>query len=348
MATMEQTPVASGVTSYGAIPATQQQPRIDLSKPRFDQSTYFGRVRHFVQVTSPLNLFVTSKGLEAAKTLINDYNSGKIPANTDPARLWRAKEVCDSTLHPDTGKPILLPFRMACFVPTNLLVAAGMLMPNPSIKSILFWQWANQSVNVAFNYANANKTIEMDMKETAFAYMSAVTTSCFLAVGLNQLVPRMTSISPGLRTILGRLVPFTAVAAAGTVNVFLMRGKEISEGIDVYDAEGNSVGKSQKAGLSAITQVAISRILTNFPVLTIPPLVLSQWERTSWAAQYPRAVIPINLAVISLCLMTALPLAIAAFPQYANVDVKTLEERFWNLKDSKGEPIKTLTYNKGL
>ncbi|KAF9309521.1 Tricarboxylate/iron carrier [Linnemannia elongata] len=348
MTTLEQTQVPTGMPSYGTIPTSPSQHRIDLSKPRFDQSTYLGRVRHFVQVTSPLNLFVTSKGLEDAKTLINDYNSGKIPANTDPARLWRAKEVCDSTLHPDTGKPIFLPFRMACFVPTNLLVAAGMLMPNPTVKSIMFWQWANQSVNVAFNYANANKTIEMDMKETAVAYMSAVTTSCFLAVGLNQLVPRMTSISPGLRTILGRLVPFTAVAAAGTVNVFLMRGKEISEGIDVYDSEGNSVGKSQKAGLSAITQVAISRILTNFPVLTIPPLVLSQWERTAWSQQYPKAVIPINLAVISLCLMTALPLAIAAFPQYANVDVKTLEERFWNLKDSKGEPIKTLTYNKGL
>lgn len=102
-----------------------------------------------------------------------------------------------------------------------------MLIPNPSIKSIIFWQWANQSVNVAFNYANANKTTEMDMNETALAYVSAVTTSCFLAVGLNQLVPRLKSISPGTRAIMGRLVPFVAVATAGTVNVFLMRGKEI-------------------------------------------------------------------------------------------------------------------------
>ncbi|KAF9343069.1 hypothetical protein BGX34_007267 [Mortierella sp. NVP85] len=237
---------------------------------------------------------------------------------------------------------------MACFVPTNLIVAAGMLMPNPSIKSIIFWQWANQSVNVAFNYANANKTTEMDMKETSFAYVSAVTTSCFLAVGLNQLVPRLKSISPGVRNIMGRLVPFVAVATAGTVNVFLMRGKEIREGIDVYDHEGKSVGKSQKAGISAISQVAISRILTNFPVLTIPPLLLSQWEKTEWSKRYPRAIVPLNLGIISLCLMTALPFAIAAFPQYASVDVKTLEERFWNLKDSKGQPVKTLTYNKGL
>ncbi|KAG0325730.1 hypothetical protein BGZ99_000250 [Dissophora globulifera] len=329
---------------YGSI----QAPRIDLSKPRFDQSTYLGRVRHFIQVTSPLNLLVTDRGLEDAKTLISDYKAGKITGFVEPSKLWRAKEICDSTLHPDTGKPIFMPFRMSCFVPTNLLVAVGMLMPNPSVKSIIFWQWTNQSVNVAFNYANANKTIEMNHKETAFAYMSAVTTSCFLAVGLNQLVPRMTSISPGMRVILSRLVPFAAVAAAGTLNVFLMRGKEISEGIDVYDHEGKSVGKSQKAGLSAITQVAISRVLTNFPILTIPPLVLAQWEKTTWSQQYPRAIVPLNLAVITLCLMTALPLAIAAFPQYANVSVKTLEERFWDLKDSKGEHIETLTYNKGL
>ncbi|KAG0249809.1 hypothetical protein BG011_008921 [Mortierella polycephala] len=80
---------SSGLTVYGTLPIA---PRIDLSKPYFDQSTYLGRVRHFIQVTSPLNLFVTNKGLEDAKTLISDYNAGKIPANTNPAKLWRAKE----------------------------------------------------------------------------------------------------------------------------------------------------------------------------------------------------------------------------------------------------------------
>ncbi|KAG0029176.1 hypothetical protein BGZ81_004038, partial [Podila clonocystis] len=152
---------AASQTTYGTVPL------IDLSKPRYDQSTYLGRVKHFIKVTSPRNLFVSGKGLENAKNLINDYNAGKLPASTDPAKLWRAKEICDSTLHPDTGKPIFLPFRMSCFVPTNMLVAAGMLMPNPTVKSIIFWQWANQSINVAFNSANSNKTTEMNMKETA-------------------------------------------------------------------------------------------------------------------------------------------------------------------------------------
>ncbi len=56
------------------------------------------------------------------------------------------------------------------------------------------------------------------------AYASAVTTSCALAVGLNQAVPRL-NLSPTVKLLCMKLVPFTAVAAAGTVNVFLMRGK---------------------------------------------------------------------------------------------------------------------------
>ena len=39
----------------------------------------------------------------------------------------------DSTLHPDTGEAILLPFRMSCFVPTNMILVLGMLTPNPTV-----------------------------------------------------------------------------------------------------------------------------------------------------------------------------------------------------------------------
>lgn len=41
--------------------------------------------------------------------------------------------VVDSTIHPDTGEAVFLPFRMSCFVPTNMVLVAGMLLPNPSV-----------------------------------------------------------------------------------------------------------------------------------------------------------------------------------------------------------------------
>jgi hypothetical protein len=40
-----------------------------------------------------------------------------------------------------------------------------MLMPNPSLRSVIFWQWANQTLNVAVNFSNANKSIEMTPQE---------------------------------------------------------------------------------------------------------------------------------------------------------------------------------------
>ncbi|OBZ86247.1 putative mitochondrial transport protein fsf1 [Choanephora cucurbitarum] len=314
---------------------------IDLSKPRYPQDTYWGRLLHFVDVTDPRTLFVSGKQLERCKQLLAN------PTGHHHEELWKAKKVVDSTIHPDTGEPVLLPFRMSCFVPTNMILVAGMLLPNPSIKSILFWQWANQSVNVAFNSANANKTTPMSIKETAIAYVSAVTTSCTLAVGLNQAVPRL-QVSPHLKSLCMKLVPFTAVAAAGTVNVFLMRGKEIREGIDVFDDQGHSVGKSKVAGFSAVSQVAISRILTNAPVLIIPPILLGRLQRTRWVQQRPGLVMPLNFGLIALSLMTALPAAIAVFPQIGTLETSKMEKEFQSLKDVHGNPVDRLYFNKGL
>lgn len=74
---------------------------------------------------------------------------------------------------------------------------------------------------------NANKSTEMNMSETATAYFSAVASSCGIALGMNQWLKRTKSFSPGALAILKRTVPFTAVATAGVLNVFLMRQKEL-------------------------------------------------------------------------------------------------------------------------
>lgn len=128
------------------------------------------------------------------------------------------------------------------------------------------------------------------------AYLSAVTTSCALAVGLNQAVPRL-KISANIKSLCMKLVPFSAVAAAGTVNVFLMRGKEIRDGIDVFTQQGENVGKSKTAGFSAVSQVAISRVLTNAPVLIIPPVLLGYLQKTEFIKARPRLVTPINFGI---------------------------------------------------
>ena len=72
-------------------------------------------------------LLVSAAGLEHAKAQVTLYKAGATASMTP--ELWQAKKVVDSTLHPDTGQPVLLPFRMSCFVLSNLVVTAGMLTP---------------------------------------------------------------------------------------------------------------------------------------------------------------------------------------------------------------------------
>lgn len=48
-------------------------PLVDLSKPRYDQSTYVGRAKHFFQVTNPGNIFVSSAKLEEANNIVLKY-----------------------------------------------------------------------------------------------------------------------------------------------------------------------------------------------------------------------------------------------------------------------------------
>ena len=282
--------------------------------------------------------------------------------------------------HIDTGTPVLLPFRMSAYVFSNLVVTAGMLTPglgvsisHKSCKSkhipnkgleqtsgTLLWQIGNQSLNVAINNANANKSTPLSTSQIAQSYLMAVSASCSTALGLKALVPRLKSISPNTRLILSRLVPFAAVASASALNVFLMRGEEIRQGIDVYpvlsaeerakrelieDAEPvQSLGKSKKAATLAVGETAISRVLNATPIMVLPPLILVKLEKTQWLRARPRMIMPVNLALILGTSLFALPLALAAFPSRQAISASSLEEEFRGRGGDQG----MVEFNRGM
>ncbi|KAK8177525.1 Tricarboxylate/iron carrier [Phyllosticta citrichinensis] len=330
----------------------------DLPVSQYDLSTYWGRVRHAADISDPRMLFTGNKGLEQAKELVSAYKQGKVQDMT-PA-LWKAKKIIDSTLHPDTGEPVFLPFRMSSFVLSNLVVTAGMLQPGLGTAGTLGWQIANQSLNVAINNANANKSTPLSLGAIAQSYFLAVSASCSVALGLNAVVPRLKNISPGTRTILSRLVPFAAVATAGALNVFLMRGEEIRRGIDIYpvlnddekaqlekkgdDASPQSIGKSKTAAKIAVGETALSRVCNATPVMVVPPLLLVGLQRTKWLQQRPRMTIPVNLGLILGTSLFALPLALGVFPQRQAISAKSLEPEFWE----KGGKDGMVEFNRGI
>lgn len=127
-------------------------------------------------------------------------------------------------------------------------------------------------------------------------------------------------------------MPFAAVASAGALNVFLMRGEEIRKGIDVFPTgvEGpqESLGKSKKAATIAVGETALSRVLNSSPIMVLPPLVLVRLQKMDWLKRSPRLVLPVNLGLILTTSILALPLALGAFPQRQEIDSDKLEPEF--------------------
>ena len=72
---MSSSPERNGAESPAGLQAgaVQGTVKVDLSRPRYDQSTYIGRARHFFETTNPANILATSRQLEEAAKLVKGY-----------------------------------------------------------------------------------------------------------------------------------------------------------------------------------------------------------------------------------------------------------------------------------
>lgn len=64
--------------SYPLLPCHQYSKmahvgRIDIDHPRYDQSTFIGRAKHFLITTNPLNVLATDAELDHAKSIVERY-----------------------------------------------------------------------------------------------------------------------------------------------------------------------------------------------------------------------------------------------------------------------------------
>ena len=274
------------------------------------EEQYKERWIHFWNVVNPLNLLTTKSQLDEAKQRI-------LLGKAAPNDLY----LIESMTHPDTQETILWPFRMAAVVPTNIPIILG-LITSRSTLGIIFWQWFNQSMNTAVNYANANKSNHMDYQKVALGYWSAVLSSCGVALGLNHLGTKFSS------PVLKGLSPVLATSLAGVLNVLFMRKNELEQGIIVYDKDNVPLGKSKEAANRALMHVCTTRVTTAVGALTIPQLIMSRVPQS-----LPFRV-PLQVAVIGLTLQLFLPTSLALFPQRSSFNSKEFGQ--------------TVYYNKGL
>ncbi|XP_073775758.1 sideroflexin-5a isoform X12 [Danio rerio] len=99
------------------MPESTEFPPFRLGESRFDQGSFYGRLRHFLDVIDPRTLFVSGRRLNECMKLLDQFKNGTLPPGVTNGQLWKAQKIKQAIIHPDTGEKIPMPFRMSGFVP---------------------------------------------------------------------------------------------------------------------------------------------------------------------------------------------------------------------------------------
>lgn len=317
---------------------------IDIDKPRYDQSSYIGRAKHFFVTTNPLNVLASNSELEKSKQIVENYRLTKtLPNDLTEDELWKAKYLMDSAYHPDTKEKMFFLGRMSFQVPGNLLITAGMLTFYKSLPAVISWQVINQSFNAVVNYTNrsGDAPIPTSTLATSFAIATSAATGTALLLG---------KVAKRMPPFFARIVPFTAVASANCINLPFMRSSEIKNGIQLVNDKDEKIAQSPKTAKKAISQVVVSRVFMATPGMVLAPFVMSKLEAKNPKIKSSLVLqLAWQLVLVGTCLIFATPLCCAIFPQKSSTTIEKLETDVQDKLIKDGYKKTDLVYyNKGL
>uniref|UniRef100_A0A8C4RN57 Sidoreflexin n=1 Tax=Erpetoichthys calabaricus TaxID=27687 RepID=A0A8C4RN57_ERPCA len=316
--------------------------KFNIDAPRWDQSTFIGRLKHFFNITDPRTVLLSNGRLDEAKSLVEKCRAGTVPPGTTEEQLHYAKKLYDSAFHPDTGDRMNLIGRMSFQVPGGMAITGFMLQFYRTVPAVVFWQWVNQSFNALVNYTNRNAASPITPTQIGVAYLTATSTALATAVGLNL----YTKKAPPL---VARWVPFAAVAAANCVNIPMMRQQEVLNGITVMDENDNKLGCSRKAAVKGITQVVISRVAMAAPGMIILPIIMERLEKYPLMQRIKFLHAPMQVMMVGVFLIFMVPAACSLFPQRCSIAVSKLEpELRESIQERYGNTLEYVYFNKGL
>ncbi|XP_050832175.1 sideroflexin-2 isoform X5 [Serinus canaria] len=137
----------------------------NIDSPRWDQSTFVGRLKHFLNITDPRTVLVPEEELDQAKALVESCRAGLVPPGSSQEQLLYAKKLYDSAFHPDSGEKMNFIGRMSFQVPGGMAITGCMLQFYRTVPAVVFWQWVNQSFNAFVNYTNRNAASPISLRE---------------------------------------------------------------------------------------------------------------------------------------------------------------------------------------
>lgn len=281
-----------------------------LTEAKYDQGTFYGRWRYFLDLVSPTSLFYTIDQANEYKSMLERYKQGELTTASDED-LWHARQVVTSTFHPDTGEPINRMFRFSAFGPANVPIMIGMLLSKKTPFSIPFWQAVNQTYNVGFNYSNRNINSPFTTTQLIVSYLLATSSSVLISTYLDKVITRRGGTSLMMRT----LGPATAVAIAGCFNLMVIRYRELFDGIKVYDKEGNFLGMSKEAASDGLGKTFAIRFCMQYPCCFWPVIMVGGMKKVGLYPPSGMGKMGAEVFVLCTTLYFVLTACFASYPQ---------------------------------
>lgn len=273
------------------------------------------------------NFFLPHSRIEKAKHFIEEEkkiaSSPSINSNyyseQKVKEIRRAQNILESAVHPQTGEVILRPFRICGYAPMSIPTLFGFLLSKPTTFNIVFWQWANQTLNAGCNYSNRNASSDLDTKGIMTAYTAAVGASIGIGLGMKKLLtPFSNKVKGPGGLFVNFFISLAAVGSAGFLNLLIMRSGEIKKGIMLTDHEGVERGRSQTIGKKAVLTTALTRFIMPIPPLLLPTLAFYYLENKHMIPKNKIAKVSLETTIFFASLSIAPPLACSLFKQTAS------------------------------
>ncbi len=370
--------ISSSSSTTNSVDGTKSSsiiPAYNVSGERYDQSTFLGRYCKMLLACDPRLLLYTEEEVRkyhklayvdyAAVRTLHDHNTLEKEHHDDATistlaetdrRLWEAKRIADSALHPETQEWIPRPFRMSGYLPFNGPICIAMISVSSTIP-LLFWSWMNQSQNALVNHFNGPKidgTIDREEKTTMGgnvvngrlfkSYALAVASALIVAFGLATYV--QTNYAGEEATELLRFISFPSAVIASSLNCYIVRSPEIEVGVPLLNMQQENVlpgEASIAAAKRGVYSTTASRAVLQMPTYFIPPLILDTvTPLKQFLVDNPAMVVPVTTFLLLVSFGIGLPAAVGLFPQVSSINTKDVEEKF------QGLGYEELFYNKGL
>ncbi|CAG7817054.1 unnamed protein product [Allacma fusca] len=330
-----------------AMEEKEKNPRFNIDNPRYNQSNFFGRYKHFAEILHPKNLFKTDAELYRAKDLVNKFRKGDDLLGMTDDDIWEQKATIDSAFNPLTGDKEIISGRIGALLPINMAIIGGMKICQKNAHETflrsstpyqIFLQWVLQTCNAVFNMSS---TKGGSLSQVGTAYVCSTAAGVGSVLGLRHVFRNTQSFH-------FKFTPLWAATVANSMCITVMRFGELSNGSPIFTSDNKEIGQSKIAARQGVSQVITSRFAMTCPNSVLLPIAMEFLRSKGAFKNHPKVAASLHLCLFGVIFLYAIPLGCCLYPQIHPISSTDLEPELQEkIQKLPGPPTKVF-YNKGL